>query len=569
LAKRWHQISLAALLLLVLYVVLFTAVAEVLFWDEFGARFNFIAVDYLIYTKEVVGNIRESYSLPLICGTLGLVALLLFAGAVRSPKARRFMTHATLIDHTFRGRVRVMVPFFVGPLLFTVFLNGRHVPEFRNLYEQELARNGSYSLFAAFRNNELNFEQFYDKLPNDQAFARARKLLASDNSSFVSTNTFDLTRYVRHTGQEQNWNVIQITVESLSAEFLGAFGNTNHLTPNLDALAGDSLNFTNFYASGTRTVRGMEALTLSLPPTPGQSIVRRPHNENMFTLGSVLRDRGYDTSFIYGGYGYFDNMNAFFSGNGYRVIDRSAVSSSQITFANAWGACDENVFDWSLDEADRAFTRQQPFFQFVMTTSNHRPYTYPAGRIDIPSGSGREGGVKYTDYAIGQFIEKARSKPWFKNTLFVIVADHCAASAGRNDLPVKRYQIPLLIYNPDLVSGRGIGTLCSQIDYAPTLLGLLNWSYKSRFFGKDILRMKPEDERAYISTYQKLGLLEADRMVVLMPVRRHKQHTVNRDTGEQNDASESTDFTDDCIASYQTASYVFKHRLQGAIPSLY
>jgi phosphoglycerol transferase MdoB-like AlkP superfamily enzyme len=565
--RRWHRRVLAAAFFAILYLLWFGAVAEWLFWDEFGARFNFIAVDYLIYTREVIGNIRESYSLPLVIAGVLAAAILSFWCLWRFSILCAWLDDqcGRISECKWRTRFGSLAPFLLAPVLFTIFLNGRQVPSFGNAYNQELARNGIYSFFAAYRENELNYDQFYNTLGLDEAFKRVRHLIASTNSSFTSTSNTDLTRFISNPGPEKRWNIIQITVESLSAEYLGAWGNTNGLTPNLDALAKESLFFTNFYATGTRTVRGMEALALSLPPTPGQSIVRRPHNEDLFSLGSVLRGRGYDTSFIYGGYGYFDNMNYFFSNNGYRIIDRTSVAATNITFANVWGACDENVLSWSMAQADAAFARKQPFFQFVMTTSNHRPYTYPSGKIDISSYTGREGGVKYTDYAIGQFIQQARSKPWFTNTLFVVVADHCAASAGRTDLPIKRYEIPLMIYNPTLVAAKNVGTLCSQIDYPPTVLGLLNWSYETRFFGKDILKMRPEDERAFIASYQKLGLMNRQQLAVLKPVRKHDAYTYQRSTGELAELREDRSLIEDGIAYYETASYLFSHRLNGAL----
>ena len=124
--------------------------------------------------------------------------------------------------------------------------------------------------------------------------------------------------------------MVLIVVESLSAKFLGAFGNADRLTPNLDRLAQQGLVFTNLRATGTRTVRGLEAITLSVPPTPGYSIVKRPHNSNLFSLGSVLREHGYSTRFFYGGYSYFDNMGPFFAGNGFDVIDRTRLSGDEV-----------------------------------------------------------------------------------------------------------------------------------------------------------------------------------------------------------------------------------------------
>src|SRR5436190_16574162 len=520
-AHRVNRAFLAVFFFLGLDVLLFAAVAEWFFWAEFGARFNFIAVDYLIYTNEVIGNIRESYPLTLIFGGLFCANAILFFGFWKWAGLRTWLRNSAHDTAPFRSRIRWALGFLALPIVFAMVLNNRRVPEFGNTYNQELARNGLYSFAAAFRNNELSYDQFYDTVDTQEAFLRARKLVTTSNAHFISEDALDITRRIENEGEEKRWNVIQITVESLSAKYLGVFGNTVNLTPNLDALARDSLFFTHVYATGNRTVRGMEALTLSVPPTPGQSIVKRPRSENLFTLGSVFQSRGYDTAFIYGGFGYFDNMNYFFGHNGYKIVDRAAVPKAEITFANIWGACDEDTFRWAIREADASFARGKPFHHFIMTTSNHRPFTYPDGKVNLPSKtSGRRGGVQYTDYAIGEMIKTARTKPWFTNTIFVIVADHCAGSAGKTALPVKEYEIPLLIYNPLLVPAQKVEQVCSQIDLAPTILGLLNWSYTSRFFGKDIRKMPPSEERALIANYQKLGHLRADELQVLEPVRR-------------------------------------------------
>jgi phosphoglycerol transferase MdoB-like AlkP superfamily enzyme len=193
-------------------------------------------------------------------------------------------------------------------------------------------------------------------------------------------------------------------------------------------------------------------------------------------------------------------MNYFFSHNGYKVVDLASQPDEAVSFQTIWGACDENLYDWVLDEADRSYEQGRPFHQFVMTTSNHRPYTYPSGRIDIPSGASRRGAVKYTDFAIGEFIRKAETKPWFVDTLFVIVADHGASSAGKDELPIEKYRIPLIVYNPKLIAPARIDKLCSQIDVPPTLLALMGWSYESRFYGQDILRMEIGEERALIAS---------------------------------------------------------------------
>ncbi len=564
--RRWARGLALAGGFVVLYALLFGAVAEWFFWDEFGVRFNFIAVDYLVYTTEVIGNIRESYNLPVILVSLAVVSGLGVWALQRSGLGSQLLQTAPepARQRYARGAAWVAVMLALG-----VGLREEQLPAFRNNYHRELAKDGLWSLFAAFQNNVLDYDQFYRTMPVTEAFARLHHEVTEDGSTLVGAEAFDTLRLVTADSSraEQHPNVIQITVESLSAEFLGVFNRASQLTPNLTEIAAKSLVFDNFYATGTRTDRGMEALTLSLPPTPGRSMVKRPRNENMFTLGSVFRAKGYDTAFLYGGFGYFDNMNYFFGNNGYRVIDRNSVSDDDISFANVWGACDEDLYRWTLREADRSAATGAPFHYFVMTTSNHRPFTFPEGKIDLPSKiSGRAGAVKYSDYAIGQFLREAATKPWFKNTVFVIVADHCASSAGKAELPVQNYHIPLMIYAPggQIAPGR-VHTLMSQVDYAPTLLGLLNWSYPSRFFGHDVRRIDEEDAHALVGNYQKLGHLEKGEMAVLRPQRGTATYRYDLKTQVLTPAANNDYAVNEAISYYQTASYLYRHGLYRAL----
>lgn len=290
--------------------------------------------------------------------------------------------------------IDIFYAFFIG-LVYDLVLAGYYIPIIvlfiAILPNRWLPGNGLYELFAAYRNNELEYETFYNKIDNTKAFTLVRNMLKTPEATFTSPDVFNLERTIRNPGPEKNLYVILISVESMSASFLGAFGNTNGITPKLDSLAQHSLHFTNLYATGTRTVRGLEALSLAIPPTPGQSIVRRPKNENLFTLGTVFSQHGYETKFIYGGYGYFDNMNYFFSNNSYDAIDRVTIPKENIHFENVWGVADEDLFTFTEGEADKAVDNKKPFFLQVMTTSNHRPFTYPDNRIDIPSHTGRNG----------------------------------------------------------------------------------------------------------------------------------------------------------------------------------
>lgn len=563
-------------------LLLFGAVAEWLFWSEFSVRFNFIAVDYLIYTHEVVANIRESYNLPLILSGIGMATLMLYVGFLRTGLLQRWLARTAQRPGPRRSVLWILAPnalafcwvLLLGyrdiqarPTFLEALSQGlRHMgafqPAFPNSFNAELAKNGEFALLAAFWSNELRYDDFYRQRPRPEAFARLRELVSQDNSAFLSPGGQSIARRITADAPARRLNVVQITVESLSAEFLGCYGQAPYaamgLTPNLDQLAKESLWFRNFYASGTRTVRGIEALVLSIPPVPGQSVLRRPNNENLFSLGSVFQASGYDTAFIYGGNGFFDNMNYFFANNGFRVVDKPAKIAADhppITFENAWGVSDEDLLDWVLTEADRAHAQQRNFYHFVVTTSNHRPYTWPEGRIDIPSGTGsRVGAVKYTDYAIGRFLRAAREKPWFKDTVFVVVADHCASVAGKQELEVRKYEVPLFIYAPGILQPQTIDTLCGQIDYAPTLLGLLNWDYDSRFFGRDVLRPSSAAPRAFVSNYQKIALLEERTLSVLKPVDTVDQFACDRATGRLLPAPANSQHVNDTITYYQCAS---------------
>lgn len=552
---------------MMLFISLFGIFAEVPFWEEFNTRFNFIAVDYLIYTYEVVENINQSYPIPLI-----VLVLLTVIGLIIYLFYRWKVIRAVFSQKTpFLLRIGITGAYILITLFYAACVNNKQAEWSENTYENELSKNGIYSLFAAYRSNELNYNQFYPKMDEKQAYAIVKKALTQPSDSLIGTSYDDIRRMVNYKNDsaEVHPNIIQITVESLSADFLGVFGNEEHLTPNLDSLANNSVLFTNLYATGTRTVRGMEALTLSVPPTPGNSIVRRPDNHNIFSIADVLKERNYTLKFIYGGDGYFDNMSNFFGGQGFDIVDRDrgnpipdgidtkrySIEDKDVTFENAWGIADEDIFNQSLKYADIDAKTGKPFYQFIMTTSNHRPYSFPEGKIDLPAGS-RNSAVKYTDYAIGKFIRDASQKPWFKNTLFVIVADHCASSAGKWEINISKHHIPAIICNAGKVMK--IDQLCSQIDLLPTLFAMLNWKYVSQFYGLNVLEMNAQTGRALVGNYRTLGMLRED---VFTQINDKKMIQQFKWAGENlSDLLQPVDsLQKETVALYQTASERFSN----------
>jgi phosphoglycerol transferase MdoB-like AlkP superfamily enzyme len=555
---RWLFIG---LFLAAVYLLWLLVVAEWVFWDEFGVRFNFIAVDYLIYTHEVLGNIWESYPVGKLLILLVGLALLVWLPLVK-PIYRALEHHSTRA-----ARLTGVLPWLLAPVLAFAFVSTdmKRISSIGAV--DELAGNGIYEFFAANYNNELDFDRFYATVPLAQAMDTTHRLLSINGERWHNDQPNSLLREIVNGGPEKRFNIVLVSIESLGSEFVGSLGNAQGITPNLDALAARSLFFTNLFSTGNRTVRGMEALSLAIPPTPGQSIVKRPRNENLFSLGSVLQDKGYDTVFAYGGYGYFDNMNYFFDHNDYRVVDRTALAKEDIHYENIWGVADEDLFTLAMREMDRTHREhggKKPFFVHIMTTSNHRPYTYPPDRIDIPSGSSREGAVKYTDYAVGDFLRRASAKPWFADTIFVITADHGASARGTN-IPLEKYRIPLFIYSPAHIEPARNERLMSQIDIAPTLLGLLHMSYASKFYGYDMLKLPPGAERAFVANYQVLGYMKAGRMVTLQPQRKVSVSALPADVPGADGGNHMSDdeLRAEAIGLYESASYAFKHGLYG------
>lgn len=549
---RWLLTGLAWLLVAIL---LFIAVSEWTFWQEFQTRFNFIAVDYLVYTTEVLGNIRESYPVPAILSVLFVLT------TVGCWFGRRWILPGQGSDIGFGRRSLVTFGWLIVTVIGTWLVSADWKDRSSNEYVNELAGNGIYQFFAAYRSAGLDYDRFYLSEPTRDAFVGLRSLLQTPDSTFVNNDPFDITRHITAHRPLQKLNVVLISVESLSAEYSRTYGSTKNLTPELDKLSANSLVFGNLYASGTRTVRGLEALSLSVPPTPGESIVKRPNNENLFTLASVFNAQGYVSEFLYGGYGAFDNMNNFFAHNGYLVKDRANIPKETIHAANVWGVADEDLYTMAMTEFDRVHAQGKPFFAHIMTTSNHRPYTFPAGRVNLPQAQ-RDSAVAYTDWTIGDFIRRARSKPWFADTVFVISADHCASSGGIAALPTFRYHIPLWIYSPAHIPPVRIDRMMSQIDIAPTVLGLLGISYDSRFYGQDMFELPPGRERAFIGNYQKLGYLKGDRLIQLGP-KRSVEEVIPSFNSDKAQPKVSVDpvLVQEAVRYYQTASYRFQHGL--------
>jgi phosphoglycerol transferase MdoB-like AlkP superfamily enzyme len=408
---------------------------------------------------------------------------------------------------------------FAGALILffgltrTIHLNPPHVSEDRTL--NEIANDGAISFFAAAETRSLDYPAFYKTLPRDEAYARVHRLLASTNATFIGDN-FSIERKISGDSHRPRLNVVILLEESLGSEFWGCLGRTNTLTPEMDRLATqEGLLFDNIYASGNRTVRGMEGALSSFPPLPGDAIVHRDRSENVETIARVLKRDGYNTMFLYGGHAVFDNMKSFLAANGFdQIVDEKDFPNP--SFANVWGVADEDLYAGAIRQFRALSQTNKPFFATILSVSNHKPYTYPQGRIpENPNGT-RANVVKYTDWCLGQFFKAAKQEAFWTNTIFVIVADHGARVYGSQDIPIFSYEIPLVILGPAVASQpqRLHATGCS-LDLPPTILGLIGRPYESLFLGRDLLHDPPDTFHALLNHNRDIGMFAHDRMVVL------------------------------------------------------
>jgi phosphoglycerol transferase MdoB-like AlkP superfamily enzyme len=552
---------------------IFLLFVEYFFFDEFRSRFNTVAVDYLQYPDEVFVNIWESYHVAVVIGLCLVLALALvwlaakiFGGMWVRPLSCsvgwRSLT-AALAFVAFLIPAFLIVATLSGVLRSPLRIKASHVSSDRTL--NEIANNGALAFFEAALTHDLNYGAFYKTLPRDQAYERARHLLLRPGVEFAA-GPDSLHRRISGDPNRTRLNVVILLEESLGSEFWGCLGRTNTLTPEMDALAErEGILFTNLYASGNRTVRGMEGVLSSFPPLPGESIVKREYSDDVETVARLLKRDGYSTVFLYGGRGVFDGMRSFALRNGYdRFIEQKHFPHPR--FTTVWGVCDEDLYARAIEEFREMSKLDQPFFATVLSVSNHKPYTYPRGTIpENPDEKRRENAVKYADFALGEFFRQARKENFWTNTIFAVVADHGARVYGEQSIPIHSYEIPLLIAGPAVVAHPSrVGQLGGSLDVAPTLLGLIGRPYESIFFGQDLLHLENGQGRALLNHNRDIGLLARERLAVLGLMKGEEFYFGDPKASEMKPLREplasDRELEADAIALFQVADDLYTHQ---------
>jgi phosphoglycerol transferase MdoB-like AlkP superfamily enzyme len=507
---RWLRRSAPRFALTAVFAALvgFGAFVEYFYFEEFDARFNNIAVDYLLFPHEVVGNVFESYNVPLFAGLAAAFGL-----------AAAWLTRGPIPDRTrpsapWKARLGSVSLSLVASLAAIGALVAQPRDTFANREAGEIAANGCVQLVRAFWSAGLDYELYYRTLPDPYAHRLAASALelAADAPAGVLQKEFVPSQERRPPSQ-----VVILIEESLGSDFVGSSGHAKTpCTPEIDRWMPEGLALTNLVANGNRTVRGLEGVLCSFVPLPGDSIVKRDKSEHVATLARVFREAGYSTAFYYGGFGVFDSMKPFMLANGYAEFVEQPDFPPD-AFSTIWGVADEHIFDALVERQLAQRAKGEPFFATLLSVSNHKPYRVPSGRPgwseDDPC---RRGAVRYADWCVGRYLDTLRASGLLETTLVLLVGDHGARVYGSEGIPIRSYRIPALFVGGGAApKGERIERLCSQIDLAPTLLDLCGLRARASFLGTSLIGLPADGGRAFVHHNRDVGMVVDDALVVL------------------------------------------------------
>ena len=541
----WN-LGLRAYLVLCFGGLLFVELATPSFIDQYDLRPNYIFIEYLKYPREVFATLWSAYRLPL----LAALSVTVIASWVLN---RMLEKHQLGGAQSSWPKALVMTPmvFLLCLGMARSTLDHRPVNPSTVAFSTDplvntLPLSSAYTVLYALSESFLDDfgESPYGDMAADRAVELVRLGIDLPEAEFTDVDLPTLHRQKAYVHRDRKPNLVIVLEESLGADYVGSLGGMP-LTPALDRLSGQGIWFENMYATGTRSVRGIEAVITGFTPMPSRSVVKLGKSQTgFFTIARLLSDHGYDTSFIYGGEAQFDNMGRFFANNGFKtIIDEKDYRDP--AFYGSWGASDEDLFEKAHQTFD-AYGDDQAFFSLVFTSSNHSPFDFPDDRISLRGTEKNtvENAVLYADYALGKFIDRARHSKYWENTLFVIVADHSDKVFGTEPVPVKRFHIPALILGAD-VPPTSYSPVASQIDLLPTLLSLMGIDSEHPAVGRDLARNILERDasgpgRAIMQFGSSQAYMKGDRVVILQKDKAPGYYAYDHQrlvpAGEQDDA---------------------------------
>ncbi|MFV0543597.1 MAG: LTA synthase family protein [Marinicella pacifica] len=510
-----------------LTILVFFELATPAFIIEYDTRPDRLFIEYLVSPREVFGMLINGYLLLslVVIITTGLFGWLLY---------RLFKQGDGWQSHRYwpgLAFLLVLIPVFV--LGIRSGLQHRPINPAMVSFSQDrmlntLPLNSFYQvLYDVYQmRHEASAAKIYGNMPTDDMLNIIQRQISTEN--LLNNKQIPSLHNASASVNKNNKNLIIVVEESLGAQFVAALGG-HPVTQHLDQWAEKSWWFERLYATGTRSARGLEAITTGFLPSPARAVLKLPKAQHdFFSIAELLAEEGYKTAFIYGGESHFDNMRGFFLGNGFQtVIDQNDYKN--YAFMGNWGVSDEDLFDEAFNFLNK--NTNQPTFTLIFTSSNHTPFEFPDGKIELYEEPKQtvNNAVRYADYAVNQFLNKLQKNGFFKSSVIMVVADHDARVQGAQLVPVPHFHIPGMIISDDIKPFKD-SRLVSQIDLPPTLISLLGIERPNPMIGYD-LTQKPLNMpgRALMQYGKNQAYMTDDFVTILRPESQHVGFTNKKD----------------------------------------
>ena len=528
-SEAWQKI-LSVLFFVIFIAVIFFELSTPAFINEYGFRPNRLFIEYLAYPDEVMQMLVNGHLLTIV---LVFSCVCVFSYVVRKVLNKYiFLNEVNLTVNTVSVLASFLLLFVMLALCARGTLGHRPINPSLVYFSTDplvnsLTLNSIYSVAHAYKQfgDEKNSAKLYGKMTQEKVIDLVRQETGLPSKAFNLDTQPSLTiRQPTYQGKPKN--LVIILEESLGAQYVSSLGGLP-LTPELDKLNAEGWAFNKLYATGTRSVRGIEAVITGFTPTPARAVVKLDKSQhNFFTIASLLKNNGYTTQFIYGGESHFDNMKSFFLGNGFTdIVDFNNITAPN--FVASWGASDEDLFNQADIELTNLHHGDKPFLSFVFTSSNHDPFEIPEGIVKPIKYTQaqlveyddkemlRHQAIQYADYALGKFIKKAKTQAYWQDTIFLVVADHDARAKGSDLVPINNFHIPGVILNSGKES-RVDNRIVSQIDLAPTLLSLMGVKNYSPMLGHD-LNNPDAAGRAMMQYAENFAYMKDNEVTILQP----------------------------------------------------
>ncbi|MBM7059265.1 LTA synthase family protein [Pseudomonas sp. UL073] len=527
-------------------VTLFLGLTELDFYREFHQRLNSLVFQYFEEdTRTVMSMLWNGFPVGRYLLAWALATVLLYLLFKRID----LLTRPKAATAVAPGAARSASPWYLRGAVFVVCLlvavviargHLRQGPPLRwgdayttdSMFANQLGLNGTLTLadaashsFSSHRDNAWKAT-----MEDAQALKLTREMLLTPLDTLVDADSAAVRRDFNPPAANTLpiRNVVVILMESFAGHSVGALGSPiKGITPYFDKLAEEGLLFDRYFSNGTHTHQGMFATMACFPNLPSfEYLMRSPEGAHQFSgLPQLLSARGFDNLYVYNGNFQWDNQSGFFSNQGMTNFIGREDFVNPVFMDPTWGVSDQDMFDRGAAELAKLPT-DKPFYALLQTLSNHTPYALPK---DLPVAPVTEHGtlndhltaMRYADWALGQFFEKAKQAPYYKNTLFVLVGDHGFGGQQQlTEMDLFRFNVPMLLIGPGVQEkfGKRNHTVGTQIDIVPTIMGRLGGETRHQCWGRDLLNLPAGDTGIGVikpsGGEQTVAIVNAERILI-------------------------------------------------------